>query len=186
MRIIAGRFRGASLPSPVSMSVRPTSDKVRGAIFNILAHSIDDFSLEGARVLDLFAGTGALGFEALSRGASFCLFVDHGTEARGLIRHAIDALGLAREAKLFRRSAEQLGPAGNIEPFDLVFADPPYGKGLAEKALAGAAMGGWFKPGAVVVIEEDAGATFALPGSFEPLDARTYGRTLVTFARYSP
>ncbi len=186
MRIIAGRFRGVSLPSPRSMSVRPTSDKVRGAIFNILAHSVPDFSLEGARVLDLFAGTGALGFEALSRGASFCLFVDHGAEARGLIRQTIDALGLAREAKLFRRSAEHLGAAGSMEPFDLVFADPPYGKGLAEQALAGVASGGWLKRGAVAVIEEDAETRPVLPSSFEPFDARIYGGTSITFARHRP
>ncbi len=184
MRIVAGRFRGALLAAPKSRDIRPTSDRVRESIFNILTHGIPEFLLEGVRVLDLFAGTGALGFEALSRGASSCLFIDNSAEARGLIRQSIDKLGLAREAKLFRRDATDLGLAGSLPPFGLVFADPPYGRGLADLAIASAEKGGWLIPGAVVVIEEEIGAKPSLPVSFERLDERFYGSTSVTFARF--
>lgn len=184
MRIVAGRFRGALLAAPKSRNIRPTSDKVRESIFNILTHGVPEFSLEGARVLDLFAGTGALGFEALSRGASFCLFIDEIAEARGLIRQTIDKLGLAREAKLFRRDATKLGLAGSLPPFDIVFADPPYGQGLAGLAMASAERGGWLAPRAIAVIEDEVGASIDLPESFERLDERIYGDTAVTFARF--
>jgi 16S rRNA (guanine966-N2)-methyltransferase len=165
------------------MSIRPTSDRVRESVFNILAHGIEDFSLAGQRVIDLFSGTGALGIEAVSRGAAYCLFVEEAAEARALIRRNVEAFGLTGETRIFRRDATDLGPAGNMEPYGLAFLDPPYGKGLGEKALSGLAQGGWLKPGAVCVFEERAGANLAIPSPFEQLDARTWGDTEVRFLR---
>src|SRR5919107_4873614 len=153
MRIVGGRWRGRSLAGPKSDIIRPTSDRLRETIFNILSHSYDD-PVEGARVLDLFAGTGAMGLEALSRGAAFALLVDESAGARGIIRENIEALGLGGQSRLFRRDATRLGPAAPNEPFSLVFCDPPYGKGLAEKALAACAAGGWLTNDALVVIEK--------------------------------
>src|SRR5205823_4537516 len=154
MRIVGGKLGGRSLAAPSGRDTRPTSDKVREAIFNILTHGIEGFSIEDARVLDLFAGTGALGLEALSRGARFCQFVDDAAEARGLIRHNADALGVIGKCKIWRRDATRLGWAAPQPPFDLVFADPPYNKGIGEKALVSLVSGGWLAPGAIVVLEE--------------------------------
>src|SRR5213076_1908179 len=119
------------------------------SIFNILAHGIEGLTLEGARVMDLFAGTGALGLEALSRGARFCQFVEESAETRGLIRRNADDLGLIGRCKIWRRDATRLGPAAPQPPFHLVFADPPYGKGIGEGALQSLVTGGWLAPGAV-------------------------------------
>ncbi len=185
MRIVGGRFRGRPLVTPSDGSVRPTSDRVREAVFNILTHGIPGFALDSARVLDLFSGTGALGIEALSRGASYCLFVEDATEARALVRRNIEALGLTGVTKVFRRDATNLGPASSREPFQLAFLDPPYGKGLAERALASAAAGGWLALDAVAVIEERKDTAFALSAAFTALDRRTWGDTQVMFARYT-
>jgi 16S rRNA (guanine966-N2)-methyltransferase len=185
MRIVGGEFRGRPLAVPANETTRPTSDKVREAVFNILAHGIEDFSIEGVRVLDLFAGTGALGLEALSRGAAYGLFVEDGAEARALIRRNVEAFGLTGTTKIFRRDATNLGAAGNLGTFGVVFLDPPYGKGLADRALASAASGGWLAPAAVVVIEERKGVTLAPPRGFAALDTRTWGDTQVLFARYA-
>src|SRR5690606_6354466 len=122
--------------------------------FNILAHGIPDFELEGARVIDLFAGTGALGIEALSRGAGYCLFVEEAPDARALIRTNVEAMGLTGVTRIFRRDATDIGPAGNMAPYGIAFLDPPYGRGLGEKALVALRDGGWLEPGAVVVFEE--------------------------------
>src|SRR5581483_4762804 len=135
MRIVGGRLGGRTLASPKSQAIRPTSDRLRESLFNILAHGYGD-PVTGARVLDLFSGTGALGLEALSRGAAFVLFVDDGAEARALLRENTTALGAGGATRIFRRDATKLGPAHPLEPFSLGFLDPPYGKGLAEKALA--------------------------------------------------
>lgn len=180
MRIVAGRFRGAQLAAPRSQATRPTSDRLRETVFNILAHGIG-LDLDGVRVLDLFAGTGALGFEAVSRGARHCTFIEDAAEARGVIRKNMEALGLNGVAKILRRDATRLGAAGTIEPFDLIFADPPYGKGLGERALASAASGGWMKPGAICVLEERADTPLDLPEGFEELDRRTAGDSQVVF-----
>jgi 16S rRNA (guanine966-N2)-methyltransferase len=184
MRIVGGQFRGRPLAAPGDDRTRPTSDRVREAVFNILSHGIPDVELDGAKVLDLFAGTGALGLEALSRGAAFCLFVDEEAEARALIRRNVEALGLTGITKIFRRDATDLGPAGRNEGFALVFLDPPYGHGLAERALASAAAGGWLAPGAIAVIEERKGTAISLPAEYVQLDRRTWGDTEVTFARW--
>ncbi len=184
MRIIAGRFRGRPLVAPDDDRTRPTSDRVRESVFNILEHGIAGLSLSGARVLDLFAGTGALGLEALSRGAAFCLFVEENAAARGLIRGNIEALGLGGITKVFRRDATLLGPAGNRGGFGLVFLDPPYEKGLAERALASAAAGGWLGPGAIAVIEESRRSPIALPPGFASLEQRVWGDTQMLLARF--
>jgi 16S rRNA (guanine966-N2)-methyltransferase len=182
MRIVGGRFRGRPLTGPRTMAVRPTSDRLRETLFNVLAHAYED-PVEGARVLDLFAGTGALGLEALSRGASSVLFVDDSTEGRGLVRANVDALGVAGITKVFRRDATRLGAVHPNQPFTLVFCDPPYGRDLATAALASAAKGGWFAPGALVVVEEATGAALTLPAGLTLLEERDYGDTRVVFAR---
>ena len=183
MRIVGGTLKGSRLAAPASDRVRPTSDRTREAVFNILTHGIDGFDIEGARVLDLFAGTGALGLEALSRGARSCLFVDDHAESRALIRRNVETLALTGVTRIFRRDATRLGPAERMGPFDLVFADPPYGKGLAERALASAQEGGWLAPGAVVVVEESAEAELSAPEGFAEIDRRRYGDTQVVFLR---
>lgn len=186
MRIVAGSLRGRPLAAPTNTATRPTSDRVRESIFNILAHGAAATTLDGARVLDLFAGTGALGLEALSRGAAFTLFVEEDPSARATIRNNVEAFGLTGHSKIFRRDATGMGPAAQMGQYDLAFLDPPYGKGLAELALASLASGGWLKPNAIAVVEERAGVTLAWPSGFTPLDARTYGDTAVAFARYAP
>ncbi|WP_372425765.1 16S rRNA (guanine(966)-N(2))-methyltransferase RsmD [Salinarimonas chemoclinalis] len=185
MRIVGGRFKGRAVAGPRSDAIRPTSDRLRESLFNVLAHAYDD-PVPGARVMDLFAGTGALGIEALSRGAAFALFVDDGAQARGLIRENVEALGLGGVTRLFRRDATKLGAADRFEPFDLVFCDPPYGRDLAPAALACAAAGGWLAPGALCVVEEAAGAALVCPEGFEEAERRVYGETQVLFARFSP
>jgi len=185
MRIVAGRFRGRPLVAPEGMSVRPTSDRIRESVFNILAHGILDFSLQGARVIDLFAGTGALGIEAVSRGAAYCLFVEDAPEARALIRRNVESLGLTGETRIFRRDATDLGPAGNMERYNLAFLDPPYGKGLGEKALAGLTGGGWLASGAICVLEDRVDTSILLPAALAPIDSRTYGETEVRILRFA-
>ena len=180
MRIVGGRFRGRRLAAPRSQAIRPTSDRLRESLFNILAHGYGD-PLAEARVLDLFAGTGALGLEALSRGAAFALFVDDGAEARALIRENIAALGLGGVTRIYRRDATRLGPAHPLAPFSLAFLDPPYGKGLAEQALASARDGGWLAPEALVVVEEAAQAGFKPPEGFQELERRGYDDTELIF-----
>jgi 16S rRNA (guanine966-N2)-methyltransferase len=184
MRIVAGRFRGRTLAAPEGAHTRPTSDRVREAVFNILEHGIDGFAMAGVRVLDLFAGTGALGLEALSRGAAFCLFVEEDAAARGLIRRNIEALGLTGITKVFRRNAADLGPAGQRGGFGLAFLDPPYEQGLGPRALASAAAGGWLAVGAVAVVEESRRAGVTLPPGFAALEQRSWGDTQVLFARF--
>jgi 16S rRNA (guanine966-N2)-methyltransferase len=185
VRVVAGTLRGRPLATPADGRVRPTSDRVREAVFNILAHGIDGFALSGCRVLDLFAGTGALGIEAMSRGAVSCLFVEEDAEARALIRRNIEAFGLTRQTRIYRRDATRLGPALPRERFDLVVADPPYSKSLGETALAAAAAGGWLEAGAVAVLEERADVAVTWPAGFALLDRRVWGDTTVHFARWT-
>jgi 16S rRNA (guanine966-N2)-methyltransferase len=182
MRIVGGRLRSRPIAGPKGDGLRPTTDRLREALFNILAHAYSD-PVSGARVLDLFAGTGALGIEAISRGASYALFVDDGVEARALLRDNVETLGLGGVTRIFRRDATQLGPAHPVEPFSLVFLDPPYGKGLAEKALVSAHVGGWLLPGALIVVEEATDAGFKAPEGFTELDRRSYDDTELHFLR---
>lgn len=186
MRIVGGRLRGRALAAPKDAAVRPTSDRVRESLFNILEHGIDDFEIDGAHVLDLFAGTGALGLEALSRGAAQAVFVDNAAASRALLQENIQALGLGGIASIFRRSALDLGAAYRKLTFQLVFADPPYGQGLAEQALAAAISHGWLADGAVIVIEESADVDVDWPAGCEALDQRTYGGTCISIARNLP
>lgn len=185
MRIIAGRFKGKTLDAPKGLNTRPTSDRVREALFNVLEHGAPALDFEGARVLDLFAGSGALGLEALSRGARYSLFIEDDAGARGAIRRNVEALGLTGITKIWRRDATKLGPAGSLAPFDLIFCDPPYGKGLGERALASAVEGQWIAPEAIAVLEERAGPAPAWPAPFEEIDRRRYGDTEIAIAKVS-
>jgi 16S rRNA (guanine966-N2)-methyltransferase len=182
MRVVGGRLGGRTLAAPKSQNIRPTSDRSRESLFNILAHSYDD-PIADARVLDLFAGTGALGLEAISRGAAFALFIDDGAEARALIRQNVESLGLGGVTRIFRRDATRLGAAHPNKPFDLVFLDPPYRKGLGEKSLASLREGGWLAPGALVIVEEAAGAGFAAPQGYAEIERRRYDDTEFAFLR---
>ncbi|MGA9765989.1 MAG: 16S rRNA (guanine(966)-N(2))-methyltransferase RsmD, partial [Rhodomicrobium sp.] len=185
VRIVGGRFRGRAIASPVGALTRPTSDRVRESLFNILIHGVEGFEIEGARVLNLFAGTGALGLEALSRGAAYCLFVEDNADARGIIRENIEQLGLTGASKVWRRDATKLGPAAPMQPFQLLFADPPYGKGLGEQALGAALDGGWLSASAVCVLEERADIELPIPAAFSLLEKRVYGDTALHFLRKS-
>ena len=184
MRIIGGSHRGMALAAPgagdPAARLRPTADRVRESLFNLLQHGAGD-PVTGARVLDLFAGTGALGLEALSRGAVHVTFIDDGAEARALLRRNIDKMRAMGATKVWRRDATRLGENRGAA-FGLVFLDPPYRRGLGEKALASAAMGGWLAPGAVVVWEEN--APQSPPPGFVPLDSRRYGDTWLTLLRH--
>jgi 16S rRNA (guanine966-N2)-methyltransferase len=183
MRVVGGRLRGRNLASPASRDIRPTADRLRESLFNILIHAYDD-PISDARVLDLFAGTGALGIEAVSRGAKFTLFVDNGAEARALMRDNVEALGLGGVTKVYRRDATDLGPAHPVEPFSLVFLDPPYGKRLAETALVSLREGGWLTPDALLVVEEAKAASFKAPEGYSELERRVYDDTEFTFLKF--
>lgn len=184
MRIVGGRFRGRALVGPTGDGIRPTSDRLRESLFNVLTHAYDD-AVVGARVIDLFAGTGALGLEAMSRGAAYALLVDDGAAARGLIRQNVEALGLAGATRLFKRDATRMGPAAPNPPFNLVFCDPPYGRDLAGAALASCADGGWLTQGALILVEEQAAVEIAWPPAFDLLERRVYGDSQVAFARFT-
>ena len=182
MRVVGGRLGGRTLAAPKSHAIRPTADRLREALFNILAHAYGD-PVSGARVLDLFAGTGGLGIEALSRGAAFALFVDEGAEARALLRDNVTTLGLGGTSRIFRRDATKLGPVHPLEPFSLVFLDPPYGQGLAVKALESARAGGWLMLDALIVVEETTKADFTPPEGFAETERRCYDDTEFIFLR---
>lgn len=185
MRIVAGRWRGRALAAPPGRATRPTSDRARQALFDVLAHAEWAPPLEGARVLDLFAGSGALGFEALSRGAASALFVETDEAARGAIRENADALGAMGATRVHRRDATDLGarPASAGEAFGLAFLDPPYRQGLGERALAGLASGGWLATDALTVFERGADEPDPELDGWELLDARSWGAARVLFLR---
>ena len=191
MRIVAGAYRGRNLVAPEGAATRPTSDRAREAMFNVLEHAPWSPGLRDQRVMDLFAGSGALGLEALSRGAAFCLFVETDAAARGAIRDNVEALGAKGElfgrTRIHRRDATDLGPRPGADgaPFDLVFLDPPYAKGLGERALAELVAGGWLAPGAVAVFERGADEAEPETPGFERLDDRRYGAARVFFLRAS-
>lgn len=187
MRIVAGSLKGRAITTPDGQNTRPTSDRARQAIFNVLEHASWAEPLDGARVIDLYAGSGALGYEAVSRGAAFALFVEIDDEARGAIRENADAWGLMGRTRVHRRSATDLGvrpgPAG--EAFDIAFLDPPYGKGLGEQTLARLLEGNWLKPGATVVFERGSDEPEIDTPGYERLDARDYGAARVLFLKVS-
>jgi 16S rRNA (guanine966-N2)-methyltransferase len=184
MRVVGGRLRGRVLAAPKSRNIRPTADRLRESLFNILLHAYGD-PVSGARVLDLFAGTGALGIEALSHGAVFALLVDDGAEARALLRENTTTLGLGGVTKIFRRDATKLGPAAPLEPFSLAFLDPPYGQGFAEQTLASMRAGSWLMPEALIVVEEAVKSAFTTPRGFSELERRRYDDTEFVFLRLS-
>ena len=184
MRVVGGRLRGRPLAGPKSKAIRPTADRLRESVFNILLHAYGD-PISGGRVLDLFAGTGALGIEAASHGAAFTLFVDYGAEARALIRENVAALGLGGVSRIFRRDATKLGLVHPIEAFALAFLDPPYGQNLAEEALASARAGSWFAPNALIVVEEATKARFVAPKGFSEIERRVYDDTEFIILRFN-
>lgn len=185
MRIVGGDFRGRPLATPKSNAIRPTIDRTRESLFNILAHAYPE-ALDGTRVMDVFAGTGAVGLEALSRGCRHALFVENGVEGRALLWENIDSLGLHGRTRILRRDATRLGAVGNLEPFQLLFADPPYGKGLGEQALRAAHEGGWLTPGALAILEERSDVEPQVYNAFKWLEARIFGDTKMHFYRYQP
>jgi len=185
VRVTGGRFGGRALVTPADDRVRPTSDKVRQAIFNILGHNDFGmgFALEGARIADLFAGTGAMGIEAISRGASFCMFIDEATESRALLRRNVEALELTGVTKIWRRDATKLGPmsAGSGGPFELVFLDPPYRQNLIPPALTSLKEGGWLAANALIIAETAEDEPEIAAEGFMKIDERAYGTTRTTF-----
>jgi 16S rRNA (guanine966-N2)-methyltransferase len=178
MRIVGGRLKGRVLSTPSSRAIRPTSERLRESIFDILEHRFPG-AIDDARVVDLFAGTGALAIEALSRGARFALFVDNGAEARALLRANVEALALGGVTRIWRADATRLGSAPAGGPFALAFLDPPYGQGLAAPALVSLVQGGWLEPNALCVVEEAEGEEISAPASLARLDERTYGDTRI-------
>jgi 16S rRNA (guanine966-N2)-methyltransferase len=184
MRIIGGRARGLRLADvgagDAGAHLRPTTDRVRESIFNLLINGGYGDPISGARVLDLFAGTGALGLEALSRGATRVAFVDDGVAARALLRRNIELMRAMGETDVWRRDATRLGP-NRGSGFDLVFLDPPYGMGLGQKALAAALDGGWIAKEALIVWEE--GSAGEAPRGYAMIDQRRYGDTHVSLMR---
>ena len=183
MRIVAGTFRGRTLVAPKGQSTRPTADRTRQALFNVLEHAAWAPALEGRRVIDLFAGSGALGLEAISRGAAYCLFVDRGEAARAAIRANVEALNLIGRTRIDRRDAVTLSERTDADgpPFDLALLDPPYGRGLGEAALARLAAGGWLAADALVVLERGSADPSPTPAGFALLDERTWGAARVSF-----
>jgi len=186
MRIVGGVHKGRPLAAPKGRATRPTTDRTREAIFNKLTHAPWGRDISGARVIDLFAGSGALGFEAMSRGASFALFVETDAAARGAIRDNVETLQLFGNTRIHRRDATKLGPkpAGVGPRFDLVFLDPPYGKGLGERALAQLLEGGWVTDDALIVFEAGAEED-PRPAGFAPLAEAEYGAAKVAFFKPS-
>ena len=178
MRIVGGRLKGRALLAPASRAIRPTSERLRESIFDILEHRFAG-QIEGVRVVDLFAGTGALAIEALSRGARFALFVDNGAEARALLRANVEALALGGVTRIWRADATKLGSAPAGGPFGLAFLDPPYGQALAGPALASLIEGGWLEANALCVVEEAAKVEIVAPDGLARLDERTYGDTKI-------
>ncbi len=184
MRIVAGELGGRTIRAPEGSSTRPTSDRARQAVFNILEHAAWSPGLEGRRAIDLFAGSGAMGLEALSRGADACLFIDTAEPALAALRGNIEAFRLGDRALVRRLDATKLGARPESEPaFDVAFLDPPYGKGLGERALAALATGGWLTPDAAVALERGADEPESVPPGFRVLDDRRYGAARVQFLR---
>jgi 16S rRNA (guanine966-N2)-methyltransferase len=183
MRIVSGTYRGRALVAPKGHSTRPTADRTRQALFNVLEHASWSPGVRGCRVLDLFAGSGALGLEAMSRGARFCLSVDVDDEARTVIERNVSSLGLAADVAIRRADAARLGPRAESAPFDLAFLDPPYGAGMSEPALAELARHNWLAPEATIVVERGAGEASLAAAGYEVLDRRDWGAARVYFLR---
>ncbi|MGI9350575.1 MAG: 16S rRNA (guanine(966)-N(2))-methyltransferase RsmD [Rhizobiaceae bacterium] len=181
MRVIGGKFRGNRIFAPKGQDTRPTTDRVRENLFNILENRI---SLNGIRVLDLFSGSGALGIESMSRGAGFCLFVEQAGAAQAAVRQNIEQLQLTALTGILRRDATRLGDIGTMQPFDLVFADPPYNLGLGEQAAKSLIQGGWLRGNAIFILEERKSAMLGKLTGFSAIDMRTYGDTSIGLFEY--
>lgn len=184
VRIITGAWRGRSIEVPAGQLIRPTADRVRQALFNRIAHAFAEsgFQLTGARILDVFAGTGALGLEALSRGAAQCTFIDRNPDAVALLKRNVAKLGAEDRAVVMNADGAHLPRAATA--CDLVFLDPPYGEGLVTPALHGLDRQGWLKPGALVAVETDAAEPEPAAENFKLVDRRAYGRVAVSFLSY--
>jgi len=187
MRIIGGKFSGRRINAPKGLLSRPTADRTREALFNIVS-ARDDFAFAGARAIDLFAGSGGLGFEALSRGAAWCLFVETNAAARGAIRDTIEALDLFGQTRIHRRSATALGPrpASAGAPFTLAFLDPPYRQGLCAPAMDELAAGDWLAPETLVVVEQAKDVAPAEAAHYREVDRRAYGATQIGVYLFTP
>jgi len=185
MRIIGGRFSGRRIVAPKGVTARPTTDRTRESLFNI-STNLDGFAFNGARVIDLFAGSGALGFEAMSRGGAWCLFVETDASARGAIRDNVEALGLFGVTRIHRRSAASLGqkPASAGAPFTLAFLDPPYRSNLAAPALETLRDGAWLAPDALIIVEQARDETPLAIEGFAEMDRRSYGKSQVSFYKF--
>ncbi len=181
MRIVAGKYRGRTLATPDSREIRPTSDRVRESLFSILESGYSDY-LSNTRALDLFAGTGAMGLEALSRGVEFAVFVENSQHGIKLIRKNIELLGLGDQTKIIRADATQLGSLGNLKPFNLVIADPPYNMGIADKSLGCLIDDGWLCQDALIIIEESADSPPPQLTHCRILDERKFGDTKIWIA----
>lgn len=188
MRIVGGKHRGRRIDAPEGRDLRPTSDRARESVFNILEHGAPAVALEGAMVVDLFCGTGALGLEALSRGGAKTVLVDIAEEHLRLARRNAGAIGEVKNIVTLRLDCSRLPPPARVvgAPVDLVFLDPPYGSGLATPALQGLAAKGWLKPGAVAVVEVGAKEPFQAPRGYRVLDERVYGAARVVFVKFEP
>ena len=186
MRIVGGKHRGRPLKAPDGRDLRPTSDRARESVFNILAHSTDWDGFDNITVLDVFSGTGALALEALSRGAAFAVFIDNNPESLKYAKNNAASLGHARDVTALKMDATRLAPPPRAAraPMALAFLDAPYQTGLTGPALLGLAHKGWLAPGAMVVVEVAADEELAIPSAFENLDAREYGAAKVTFLKY--
>ncbi|MEM7214999.1 MAG: 16S rRNA (guanine(966)-N(2))-methyltransferase RsmD [Pseudomonadota bacterium] len=181
MRVIGGSLGGQKLVSPSGKNTRPTTDRVRENLFNILESRVE---FEGKRILDLFAGSGAFGIEALSRGGEFALFVEQAGPARAVIRENVENLSLTGKTRIFRRDATRLGSIGTMRPFDLVFADPPYETGLGQKAAESLFQGGWLASNAMFILEERRSALPENIEGFDLIDTRAYGDTAIALFEY--
>lgn len=191
LRIVGGRLKGRALTLPgrgtaEGRALRPTADRTRESLFNVLLHGVAEFDIEGATVIDVFAGTGALGLEALSRGAGHAVFIDDAPPALACVRNNAARLGLSRDVTLLKLDARKLPPPplAAKAPAMLAFLDPPYGSGLAAVALANLAQKGWLKPGAVAVAEVEAEEPLQAPKGFTMFDERAYGRARLVFLRF--
>jgi 16S rRNA (guanine966-N2)-methyltransferase len=178
MRIVAGKYRGRNLVTPDNREIRPTTDRVRESLFSILESGYSQY-LSNTRTLDLFAGTGALGLEAISRGVEFAVFVESSQQGINLIRKNIELLGAGDQTKVIRSDAALLGPVGSLQPFNLVFADPPYNKGNADKALDCLINDGWLCQDALIIIEESADSPPPQLAHCRILDERKFGDTKI-------
>jgi 16S rRNA (guanine966-N2)-methyltransferase len=184
MRVIGGKLKGRVLKGPSSDAIRPTSDRLRETIFDIIMHSFAD-AIINAKVIDVFAGTGAIAIEALSRGASAATLVDDSAKACALIRQNLAALDLGGMGRLIRRDARKLGASPDGELYDFVFLDPPYGKGLIEPSLIALREGRWLKPGTLIVMEEATTQEIRLPSGFLAIKTRVFSDTKITFASFA-